>query len=360
MNIRPLPRDDRKSAESAPPAANFSWRLASQVATVGIFVILFWAVLDQARVILLPIVSAFVVGLMLGPLVGFAGQYKIPAWLSALVLVVLVIAFFNIAIMLLSAPVIEWVGRAPEIGQSLKEKFQFLDRPMAALRDIRTAIGDASAIKVDTGGPNFIAPALAVVTPAVGQLVIFFTTLFFVLWGRSELRRSLVSYFDDRAMRLRTLRVLNAIEHDLTSYLSVVAVIYLVVGLITGIAVVLIGYPNAVVWGVLAFVLNFIPYLGPLIMVIVLFGVGLISFDTLTHAAIAPVFYVAVTTIEGHFVTPSVIGRRLTLNPLIVFLALAFWTWLWGPVGAFLAVPILIAALAAMRHMKQQNGTLPG
>jgi predicted PurR-regulated permease PerM len=80
----------------------------------------------------------------------------------------------------------------------------------------------------------------------------------------------------------------------------------------------------------------------------------------LTHAAIAPVFYVALTTIEGHFVTPSVIGRRLTLNPLIVFLALAFWTWLWGPVGAFLAVPILIAALAAMRHMRQQNGTLPG
>jgi predicted PurR-regulated permease PerM len=192
-------------------------------------------------------------------------------------------------------------------------------------------------------------------------MVLFFTTLFFVLWGRNELRRNLVSYFDDREARLRTLRILNAIEQDLTDYLSVVSIIYLVVGVLTGIGTYLIGYPNALVWAVLAFILNFIPYLGPLIMVLVLLAVGLISFPTLPQALLAPILYVALTTIEGHFITPSIMGRRLTLNPLIVFLALAFWTWLWGPVGAFLAVPILIAALAAIRHMSKKSVTyLPG
>jgi predicted PurR-regulated permease PerM len=98
-----------------------------------------------------------------------------------------------------------------------------------------------------------------------------------------------------------------------------------------------------------------------MLMTFVLFAVGLITFPTLAQALIAPVLYVAVTTLEGHFVTPSIMGRRLTLNPLIVFIALAFWTWLWGPIGAFLAVPLLITGLAAIRHISPTNGArLPG
>jgi predicted PurR-regulated permease PerM len=303
--------------------------------------------------------------MMLGPLSAMAQRYRIPSWLSALVVVLLVLVLVNATLVLLSAPVIEWIGRAAEIEQILRDKFAFLERPLAALRDVRKAVmsqaGEGAALKVDTGGPDLIAPALAIVTPAIGQLLLFFGTLFFVLWGRSELRRSLVGYFDDRETRLQILRILNDIEEDLTGYLSVVAIIYLCVGVLTGIGAYWIGLPNAAVWGVLAFVLNFIPYIGPLLMVVVLLAIGLITFPSLGHALVAPLLYVALTTIEGHFVTPSIMGRRLTLNPLTVFLALAFWTWLWGPIGAFLAVPLLIAALAALHHLRPKDEVrLPG
>jgi predicted PurR-regulated permease PerM len=109
--------------------------------------------------------------------------------------------------------------------------------------------------------------------------------------------------------------------------------------------------PDPVAWAVLAFILNFLPYIGALLMEAALFLVGLVTFPTLTHALAAPLLFVVFATLEGHFITPSIIGRRLTLNPLTVFLSLVFWSWLWGPVGAFLAVPLLIMGLVAVTHL---------
>ena len=113
----------------------------------------------------------------------------------------------------------------------------------------------------------------------------------------------------------------------------------------------MIGFPNPLIFGLLAALLNYVPYVGPAVMVIVLFGVGLVTFSSLGHAFIAPIGFIALTTTEGHFITPTIIGRRLTLNPLLVFLALAFWTWMWGPIGAFLAVPLSIIGLVIVNHL---------
>jgi predicted PurR-regulated permease PerM len=102
---------------------------------------------------------------------------------------------------------------------------------------------------------------------------------------------------------------------------------------------------------VLAALLNYVPYIGPAVMVIILFGVGLVTFPSFGQALMAPVGLIALTTTEGHFITPTIVGRRLTLNPLLVFLALAFWTWMWGPFGAVLAVPLLIVGLVICNHL---------
>jgi predicted PurR-regulated permease PerM len=199
------------------------------------------------------------------------------------------------------------------------------------------------------------------VTPAIGQLIIFFGTLFFFLLGRAQLRQFLVAFFDAREARLRMLRILNDIEHNLTSYLSVVAIINFAVGLSAGVIAFFVGLPSPVAWGVLAFVLNFIPYLGALIMEVILLAVGLATFPTLGQAIVAPLLYLAFTTLEGHFITPAIMGKRLLLNPLTVFLALVFWTWIWGPVGAFLAVPIVIVILVAVNHLfPKEEPALPG
>ena len=109
--------------------------------------------------------------------------------------------------------------------------------------------------------------------------------------------------------------------------------------------------PNPAIFGLLAALLNYVPYVGPAVMVVVLFGVGLVTFPSLGHALIAPVGLIALTTTEGHFITPTIVGRRITLNPLLVFLALAFWTWMWGPIGAFLAVPLSIIGLVVFNHL---------
>ena len=337
--------------------------MASQAATIGIFVFLFFVFLDQGRPILVPLTAAIVIGWMLGPVHAFFGRYM-PPWASALLLTLLFVILVNGLITLMAAPVIDWIGKAPEIGKTLQEKLHVLDAPLASLRELQNAIasqiGDAGVLKVTTGS-SILAPAVGIVTPAIGQLLLFIGTLFFFLMGRDEMRRYLVSFSRDRDTRLTVLRILNEIEHNLTRYLSVVAVIYFGMGCLTGLTTWIVGLPSPGVWAILAFVLNFVPYIGPSIMVVVLTGVGLITFPTLIHAFVAPVIYLGLATLEGHFVTPSIVGRTLTMNPFMVFLALAFWTYIWGPVGAFLATPLLIVALVALHHIRPKDDvTLPG
>ena len=345
------------------PIAHVStvWRTVSQAAAIGIFIILFVAALDLARAMLLPATAAFVIGLMLGPLSARAKAYGIPSLITAIVLWLLVVVVFYGVIILLSAPALDWIGKAPEIGRIIKEKLQVLEQPLSALQDLRNAIlpqGENSRFGFDIA--NFVQPALIVVTPAIGQIFIFFGTLFFFLLGRARLRHVIVILFENHDSRLRTLKIINDVEHNLTNYLSVVAVINFVVGLGACLIAYFIGLPNPIAWGVLAFILNFIPYIGALIMEAVLLAVGLVTFPSLTQALIAPVLYFGFTTLEGHFITPSIMGRRLALNPLTVFLALIFWTWLWGPIGAFLAVPLLIVALVAINHLfPQEERVLP-
>ena len=346
------------------PVAHVSavWQTAAQAAVIGIFLILFITALDLARAMLLPAASAFVIGLMLGPLSARAKAYGIPSLITAIALWLLVVIVFYGVIILLSAPALNWIAKAPEIGRIIKEKLQVLDQPLSALRALRDAVlpqGENSRFGFDIA--NFVQPAVVFVTPAIGQVFIFFGTLFFFLLGRARLRHVMVILFEDHDSRLRMLKIINDIERNLTKYLSVVAIINFIVGLTAGVIAYFVGLPNPVAWGVLAFILNFVPYIGALIMEVVLLAVGLVTFPALTHALIAPLLYFGFTTLEGHFITPSIMGRRLALNPLTVFLSLIFWTWLWGPVGAFLAVPLLIVALVAIQHLFPQDDlVLPG
>jgi predicted PurR-regulated permease PerM len=354
----------RGTAEPVPePFEPGHWALASQIAICGIFLIVFIAALDLARPVLLPATFAFVIGMMLGPLSARADRAGVPSVVTAIVLWLLVILVCYGVITLLASPVLDWIDKAPEIGRSIKERLHFLNGPWSALQDLRNAVMPEADRDKGLGIDlmSFVQPVLSIATPALGQAVIFFGTLFFVLLGRSRMRRALVIRFKDHETRLRTLKIWNDIEHQLTSYLSVVAIINLAVGAAAASIAFAVGLPNALAWGVLAFILNFIPYIGALIMEAILLGVGLVTFPTLTHALAAPLLYLAFTTLEGHFITPGIMGRRLTLSPLIVFLALVFWTWLWGPAGAFLAVPLLIAGLVAMHHIfPKQDPALPG
>jgi len=346
------PRRHSILALGEPAAPINRWRTAGHIASTGIFVILLIAALDLARPMLLPVGCAFVITMMVGPLSARAERWGVPPVVTAFTLWILVILVFYGVLLLLAAPAVQWIGRAPEIGQKIMQKLSVLQGPLGTLQGLRDTLlpsNQKGSLGVDI--VSFVQPVMAIVAPGVGQMLIFFGTLFFMLFGRSQLRRVLVAFFDEREARLRMLKIMNDVEHNLTGYLSIVAMINIVVGVGGGVIAWLTGLPDPVAWAVLAFILNFIPYIGALIIEAAMFLVGLVAFSTLTHAFIAPLLFLALGTLEGHFITPSIMGRRLTLNPLTVFLSLVFWTWLWGPVGAFVAVPLLIIGMVAVEHL---------
>ena len=336
----------------------------AQIALIGIFLILLMAMLGYGRAVFLPITLALVIGTILAPLTSFAANYRIPPAGTAAILVLGTIALLSTGIVYLSDPVRAWIGRAPEIGANLREKLVIFDAPIEALNRVREALGAAPSqsktIAFDLN-TSLLQPALASLTPAVGQLLIFFGTLFFFLGHRNRLKESIVRFGSEREARLRVIRIWNAVEASLATYIATVAAINAGVGIIVGTACYFIGLPSPLVWGFLAFVLNFVPYIGPATMFVTLLGVGLVTFDSFYQALIAPLLFVGMSTIEGQFVTPTILGARLTLNPLFIFLSIAFWVWLWGPFGALLAVPLLIVIIVIVNQFAaKEEVKLPG
>ncbi len=341
---------------------NDIWASAAQVATIGIFILLLGAGLYFCRPILLPILAALVVGTTLAPLVKTLAKRGISPWVTSIALVLALVVAVGIAATLLAGPLSEWIGRAPEIGVAIKEKLYVLDRPLEALRELHDILMPSGAtVAVEPSQLAMVTPVLAVVTPAVAQVLLFFVMLGFYLPAQINLRGYVVSFFTNREAKLRYIRIANDIEHNLASYLAVVTVINFALGVVVGFGAWLYGFPSPYILGILAMVLNYIPYVGPACMTLILFVIGMMTFSSLGYALVPPASFVALTAIEGHIITPTVLGRRLTLNPFAVLLALAFWTWLWGPMGAFLAIPLSIVALVTINHLfPPEESKLPG
>jgi predicted PurR-regulated permease PerM len=203
---------------------------------------------------------------------------------------------------------------------------------------------------------EWVQPTLEFLSPTFTEGLLFFATLVLFVASWRDLRRALIMNFGDRDGRLRMLRIINEIETHLGNYLLTVTLINAGVGIATGIVCAIAHMPNPAGLGALAATLNFIPILGPVAMFAVLVGVGIVSLPTLGGGLVAPMAFVGIAFLEGHFVTPTIIGRRLALNALAVFLGLAFWTWLWGPMGAFLSSPLLIVALILKEHLWPVEG----
>jgi len=352
-------RDQAEPADPPAVAPTTFWRQAAQIATVGIFLIMFGALLDLARAVLLPIVCAAIIGFMLNPLGRRAAQHGIPSGLFATAAVGFFLLLAQGLTAMVIAPLIDWIGRMPELAAALRTKLEALERGMAAFQSLQSMFGVAhSGMSIDLAA--LLQPTVAFLSPTIGGLLIFLTTLFFVLLDRADLRKSVILLFEDQDDRLRVIRIMNDLERHLSRYIGTVTAINLGIGVITAFGAWMLGFSNPALFGALAYVCNYVPYIGPAVVVVVLFAAGLVGFPSLAYASIAPLLFVGLTTIEGHVVTPNIVGRRLTLSPLGVFLSLAFWTWLWGPVGAFLSVPFLILGLVITRHLfGEEEGELP-
>jgi len=331
-------------------------------ALISLVVIAIIAVLYFGKAFFLPVVMAFVIGTMLSPAASFLERYRIPRAVGAVLIVMAVTAAGAFMVGLIASPLMEWSTRLPELAARLKDKLHVFDRPIALWQELQTMVGSRGTL---TGFqmPKFdwVQPTIEFLTPTFTEFLLFFATLILFIASWRDLRRTLILSFGDHDSRLRTLRIINEIEVHLGNYLLTVTMINVGVGIATGLACVIAHMPNPAGLGALAATLNFIPIIGPIAMFVVLLGVGIIALPTLGAGLIAPLAFIAITFMEGHFITPTIIGRRLALNALAVFIALAFWTWLWGPMGAFLSSPLLIVGVILKEHLMPVNSPhLPG
>jgi predicted PurR-regulated permease PerM len=335
-------------------------RRAAYTATIGIAVILFGAFLQAGRPFLLPVASAIVIGIMVSPLARLAARYRVPPVVFALLAVVVFIVLIQIAFAAVAAPLLTLQAHASDIGDNIRQKLGVLDPLLASLRDLQNMLapdagddGLTGALKLDL--TSIAQAVIGFLTPAVGEVVVFLATLFLYLVSRDELRRHVILMASGSDARLRAIRVFNEVEGKLVQYIGTMAAINLVVGALTALGTYLLGYPQPALLGVLEFLCAFVPYLGAAFMAVVLFCVGLISFPSWHEPLLAVALFIAMVTCEGQFITPNIVGARFTTNPLAIFLALVFWTWLWGPVGTFLSVPFLLIGLAILNHYFAEN-----
>jgi predicted PurR-regulated permease PerM len=327
----------------------------SHFALIGLFLLALLAALSLARAFVVPVLAALVVGMTIGKPVDRLIKGGLPPWIVAIAIVSMTLLVLLAGVVLLAAPVSDWLAKAPGVTALIKERLHILVRPISALQELSASFSNIGAdqkqIAVDMDHGSIIQGVLTFLTPALSQFILFFGAFLFFLLGRSHLKGKLVLSLVDRANRLLLLRIFADVESNLATYLTTTTMINLGVGLGAAAITWALGIPNAALWGALAFFLNYLPYIGPALMTATLFVVGLISFPTLSESLAPAALFFALTIVEGQFLSPALLGKRLEMNPLAVFLGMAFWTWLWGPIGAFLSVPLLVIGTVVWRHV---------
>lgn len=335
-------------------------KLAARFAAMAVGLLALTVIVDRGQVLIAPVTLALVIGLMFGPLADRIERAGVPAPISAATIVLVFLTLISAVIATIVIPLTAWTERLPVIWarvQSIladwKDLMTTMDSMSASLQNALGQEGNAAEVKVDDGSAvenvAWLAPAIAT------QIVLFLASLYFFMATRHQLRSSVLGLCFDRRLRWRIAHVFRDVEALVSSYLISITAINIAMGACVAVAMALLGVPSPLLWGMLAGLLNYAIYIGPAIMALIMLGVGLATGSSTTDYVAPMLAYLAVNMTEAQFVTPHVLGRTLTLNPFIVLLALAFWIWVWGPVGGFVAVPLLLIAAAAIRHVSPAN-----
>jgi len=337
--------------------------VSAHLATVAAGGIAIIVALGLGKVILAPIFLAIVVGLVFGPVADALERRGMPPALSAAVVVTAFLALIGIAITFFAGPISEWVGRAPIIWQKLQAQMSVLKGPLESLTSMQDQIksvmgtGAAVTVEVKDGGP---VTDLALMVPSiVADALLFLAGLYFFLATRHSIRIAVLSLCFSRRTRWRAAHVFRDVELKVSQFLLWSSAINLGVGVLTTIALWALGMPSPLLWGVLAGLMNYIPYIGQAVMYAVLFVVGLGTEPTLLGALGPVAAYGVINFSADQFVFPHLVGKQLTLNPFIIFCSAAFWLWLWGPLGALIAVPSLLILQSLILHIFPTTRAIP-
>lgn len=334
----------KEGSQLAEDRLEISWTQDARTIFQGILCgIAVLACLYVAQDIVLPVVLAFVLKLLLQPLVSFLERLHVARPAGALVALAVLLSIFVGLGMLLSSPAAQWVSELPQTWPLLQQKFGFLREPIERVQQTLDEMG------VHVANPasllsNPIGMATAVLggtgTVAAHLLETLLVLFYLLVFGETFLRR-LVEVLPTFAGKREAVEISLQVERDLSAYLLTITVINAVVGGATAGVMWLCGVPGPVLWGVAAFCLNFVPILGPFCGIVLFLAVGLISRGPAWAALLPVVLYLGIHVTEGEIVTPMLLANRFTINPVAVILSLIFWYWMWGVPGAILAVPML-------------------
>lgn len=319
-------------------------------AATGLFVLAVFYTLYLGKAFFLPVVVALLLDRLLSPVVKALRRVNVPTSIGAALVLAVLVGVTATAIYNLSYPAAQWVERAPENIRMAETKLRDVIAPVehmqAAAREVEEAARGTSGDERET--ISLERPSLA--STVMGQMQAFlvgifvtFFLLYFLLASGDHFLRTFVRVLQNLRHRRKAVEITHRIDAALTTYLFTAALINTGMGVVVTLTMYLLGMPNPELWGILAAFLNFIPYIGPVITTTIIGLVALVSFDTLGEALMPPLVYFTINAMEGYFVTPLVMGRRLTLNPVFILLSVVFWGWMWGIAGSLLAVPLLVA-----------------
>lgn len=317
----------------------------------GMLFILLVAALKLASAFFLPVVASALLALLLAPPVRWMSRRGLPAGAAAGLVVGGLVIVVCAAVFSLARPATAWLARAPETMAQAQEKIQRLARPLYNLQRTAAQVQEATATPAADGTRK---PTKVEMAPAgifstlpgttIGFLGAISTVLFltfFLLAAGERFSEKLGDIMPER-FRRQMIDGLRDMQAQMSRYLSTSALIRASLGLATWGLLTLVGLPNPALFGVIAAILNFIPYLGSLATLVIIAVASLVTFDTTQPALIAIGGFFALSVIEGNVVTPMLLGHRLPLNAVAIFVGLLFWSWIWGITGAVLAVPLTV------------------
>ena len=318
------------------------------VSLTGLFVLATFYTLYFARDFILPILLAWILSSLLAPVVRALKRVRVAEPWSALLIISALLGILSLGIYRMSDPVASWIQRAPQVLTDVRAKLQNFIRPVADVQETTKQIEKMAGL-----GNDQQTAAVELKKPGLSQVIfsgakdfalstgVMLVLLYFLLASGDLFLLKLVKVLPTMENKKVAVEIYRRIEKDVSTYLSVVTLIYIGFGCVIGIAMYLLGMPNPWLWGVMAAVLSYIPYLGALVGLTTVTLVAILTFEDVFRIVLVPLVYFTVDTIQANLIFPMALGRRLALNPVMIFIWLIFCGWIWGIIGALLAVPLL-------------------
>ncbi|WJG11022.1 AI-2E family transporter [Aliiglaciecola sp. LCG003] len=329
-----------------------------------------------AQTLLIPLVLTILTALLLSPLVNLMRRLHIPRPISALVLVCALVAPFSFLSVELAEPVQKWAKMIPELSEHLTDQLDSISDVINGENqsaeqakesdssfsffgwfsdeEPEKPIEETNVVKerIKQGGIEIMYSVLSATPFLLAQILTSIILILFLLIYGPDLFRAYINGLPQLTQQKRALSLLNTIQKELSTYIVTISIINTCLGLVTALVFYLLGMKDALLWGVVVGLLNYVPYLGSLISLFIISAASMLQFGMVYAAAIPPLVYITLNLIEAQFITPTILGRNMRLNPLVVIVWLLIWGWLWGAVGVLLAVPLLVCLKLVLSHMK--------